>query len=111
LIHSDQTGFIKGRYIGQNIRLLEDILEYTVIKKIPGILLFIDFEKAFDPIEWPFIQNVQERFNFGQVIRKWISVLYNDAESAVLNGGYSTNYFNVSRGVRQGCPLALYCLF
>ena len=58
-IHSDQTGFIKGRYIGQNVRLLEDILEYTNIKKnIPGIVLFIDFEKAFDTIEWPFIQNV-----------------------------------------------------
>lgn len=69
LIHSDQTGFIKGRHIGQNVRLLEDILEYTDIKKIPGIPLFIDFEKAFDTIEWPFIQNVLERFNFGQVIR------------------------------------------
>ena len=57
LIHSDQTGFIKGRYIGRNV-LLEDILEYTDIKKIPGILLFIDFEKAFDTIELPFIQNV-----------------------------------------------------
>ena len=40
------------------------------IKKIPGILLFIDFEKAFDTIEWPFIQNVPIRFNFGYVIRK-----------------------------------------
>ena len=36
----------------------------------------------------------------------WISVLYSDVESAVLNGGYSTNYFKVSRGVRQGCPLS-----
>ena len=106
LSHSDQTGFIKGRYIGQNVRLLDDILEYTDIKKIPGILLFIDFEKAFDTIEWPFIQNVLERFNFGQVIRKWISVLYSDVESAILNGGYSTNYFKVSRGVRQGCLLS-----
>ena len=106
LIHSDQTGFIKGRYIGRNVRLLEDILEYTDIKKIPGILLFTDFEKAFDTIELPFTQNVLKRFNFGQVIRKWISVLYSDVESAVLNGGYSTNYFKVSRGVRQGCPLS-----
>ena len=106
LIHSNQTGFIKGRYIGQNVRLLEDTLEYTDIKKIPGILLFIDFKKVFDTIEWPFIQNVLKRFNFGQVIRKWISVLYSDVESAVLNGGYSTNYFKVSRGVRQGCPLS-----
>ena len=38
--------------------------------------------------------------------QQWISVLYSDVESAVLNGGYSTNYFKVSRGVRQGCPLS-----
>ena len=104
LIHSDQTGLTKGRYIEQNVRLLEDILEYTDIRKIPGILLFIDFQKTFDTREWPFIQNVLERFNFGQVIRKWISVMSSDVESAVLNGGYSTNYFKVYRGVRQGCP-------
>ena len=29
LIHPDQTGFIKGRYIGQNIRLLNDLMSYT----------------------------------------------------------------------------------
>ena len=106
LIHSDQTGFIKERFIGQNVRLLNDLLEYTDVKKIPGILLFIDFEKAFDTIEWPFIQNVLKHFNFGQVIRKWVSILYSDVESAVINGGYMTNYFKVSRGVRQGCPLS-----
>jgi len=106
LIHSDQTGFIKGRFIAQNVRLLNDLLEYTDVKKIPGILLSIDFEKAFDTIEWPFIQNVLRRFNFGQVIRKWVSILYSDVESAVINGGYTTNYFKVSRGVRQGCPLS-----
>ena len=81
-------------------------MEYTDVQKVPGILLFIDFEKAFDTIEWPFIQNVLKCFNFGPVIRKWVSVLYSDVESAVMNGGYSTNYFQVSRGVRQGCLLS-----
>ena len=81
-------------------------MAYTDDQKIPGILLFIDFEKAFDTIEWCFIQNVLECFNFGPVVRKWVSILYRDIESAVMNGGYSTNYFKVSRGVRQGCPLS-----
>ena len=106
LIHSDQTGFIKGRFIGENVRLLNDLLEYTDVQNIPGILLFIDFEKAFDTIEWPFIQNVLKCFNFGPVIGKWIATLYSNVESAVINGGYTTNYFKVSRGVRQGCPLS-----
>ena len=51
-----------------------------------------------------FIQNVLKCFNFGPVIRKWVSVLYKAVESAVMDGGYSTNYFKVSRGVWQGCP-------
>ena len=57
LVHSDQTGFVNGRYIGHNIRLLNDIMEYTDMKKLPGIFLFVDFEKAFDTIEWSFISN------------------------------------------------------
>ena len=65
LIHSDQTGFVNGRYIGQNIRLLSDIMEYTETKKIAGIFLFVDFEKAFDTLEWSFISKTLEVFNFG----------------------------------------------
>ena len=51
LIHSVQTGFVKGRFIGQNVRLLNDLMEYSKLKKVPGILLFIEFEKAFDTLE------------------------------------------------------------
>ena len=62
LIHSDQTGFVKGRFIGKNVRLLNDLMEYTELKKVPGILLFIDFEKAFDTLEWHFIQRTSLKF-------------------------------------------------
>ena len=60
-------------------------MEYTDVKKIPGILMFIDFEKAFDTIEWFFLQNVLKHFNFGPVIRHWVSTLFSDVESAVFN--------------------------
>ena len=85
LIHSDQTGFIKDRYIGQNIRLLSDLMD---AKKISGIFLLVDFEKAFDSIEWSFINNTLELFNFGPSIRKWFSVLFNGGETTVMNAGY-----------------------
>ena len=51
LINTDQTGFINGRYTGQNIRLLSDIMEFSNTKKFQGIFLFVDFEKAFDTLE------------------------------------------------------------
>ena len=86
--------------------VVNGIMAYTNIEKLPGILLFVDFEKAFDSIEWNLISKVLEVFNFGPAIRKWFSVIYNDAESAAMNNGFLTNYFKISRGVRQGCPLS-----
>ena len=50
LVHTDQTGFIKGRYIGGNIRLIIDIMEHTKSESIPGILVSVDFRKAFDSL-------------------------------------------------------------
>ena len=51
LIHPDQTGFIKGRYIGKNIRLLNDLMSYAESNKLSGIFLLVDFEKTFDSLE------------------------------------------------------------
>ena len=65
VVHSDQTGFIKGRYIGQNIRLIIDIMEHTKSQNKPDILVLLDFQKAFDSLEWPFMMNTLDIFNFG----------------------------------------------
>ena len=54
LINCIQTGFMKGRYIGQNIRPINDIMEQTEIQNIPGIPLLVDFRKAFDTVEWDY---------------------------------------------------------
>ena len=81
--------------LAENVRLLNGA------EKLPGILLFIDFRKASDTTEWNFIHKCIELYNFGQNIRKWISFLYNNVESGVMNAGFMTNYFKVSWGVRQ----------
>ena len=80
----------------------------TKIQNIPGILVQLDFCKAFDTIEWSFIKRSLALFNFGDSIHQWISTFYNNLESAVLNNGFCTNFFKLSRGVRQGCPLSPY---
>ena len=98
LICSDQSGFVKGRYMGQNIRLINDILKQTKLQDIPGILLQLDFQKAFDTIEWKFIQNAIAFFNFGESIQCWISTFYTNIQSSVLNNGFSTDYFALSKG-------------
>ena len=106
LINPNQTGFGKGRYIGQTIRLLTDVLEQSKRQDIPGILLLLDFRKAFDTLEWPFIQQTLSVFNFGESIIHWVSTFYVKCVSSVLNNGFCTEPFPLSRGVRQGCPLS-----
>ena len=49
-ITDDQTGILKGRCISENIRLLDSVIKYTDGRNIPGLLLFIDFKKAFDTL-------------------------------------------------------------
>ena len=55
IIHSNQTGYVPGRYIGEAARSILDIMDYTKTYDIPGLVLFIDFEKAFDSLEWNFM--------------------------------------------------------
>lgn len=51
IVNSDQTGFIEGRVTGENIVLIDSIINYTANQNIPGQLLFLNFEKAFDTVE------------------------------------------------------------
>ena len=70
LVHTDQTGFIKGQYIGENIRLITGIMEHTKSESIPGILVSLDFQKAFDSLEWSFMMKTLDLFNFGSSIKR-----------------------------------------
>ncbi len=106
IIHEDQTGYIKGRYIGSNARLLNDYFEHCESYNIPGILLYLDFEKAFDSIEWNFMITVLEKFNSGQGFIKWVKILYNMPVIAIKNNGWISADISLSKGVRQGCPLS-----
>ena len=106
IVSEDQSGYIKNRYIGENIRTVLDVIEYTSLKTDPGILLFLDFEKAFDTVSWDFLLKTLDYFNFGENFKKWISIIYNQPIATILNNGHSTNFFPISRGIRQGCPIS-----
>ena len=65
IIGETQTGFMKGRYIGECMRLICDLIDKC---NEPEILILLDFEKAFDSIEWPFICKLLQFFGFGKSI-------------------------------------------
>ena len=76
LISEDQTGFINGRYIGENTGLMYDSLHITDTLNIPGLLLMVDFEKAFDSVSWNFILQVLNFSNFGESLKQWVRVIF-----------------------------------
>ena len=67
-----------------------------------GFLVAADFEKAFDSVDHEFLFNILELFGFGHSFCLWVKVLYTDITSCVMNGGYSTGYFDIKRGCKAG---------
>jgi hypothetical protein len=86
IVSPDQNGYIKGRFIGENIRLISDIIEYKNANNRPGLIALLDFEKAFDTVNWQFLQHTLEAFNFGETFQKWTKIIYTDITSCCLKG-------------------------
>ena len=106
LINKNQSAYIKGRFIGENARLILDIFDYCEENNYDGILLFLDFEKAFDSVEWNFLIKSLEKFNFGREFITWIKILYCNPVFRVKNNGWLSKTSKMSRGIRQGCPIS-----
>jgi len=106
LIHPDQTGYIKGRYIGNNARHVLDIFELVNSQNMSGAIVSLDFQKAFDSLEWNFMSCALEKYNFGPKFLHWINVLYNKPSFVIKNNGWLSQNVNMSRGIRQGCPIS-----
>ena len=89
IISSHQCGFLSGRSIADSTRLVYNLMSHTEKNKIPGLLMLIDFEKAFDSVSWSFVLDF---FGFDNDFINWIKLFNN----------------NVKRGCRQGDPTVPY---
>ena len=108
IISYDQCGFMSNRSVADNIRLLYDILYSSLEQKKPGLLLLIDFEKAFDSVAWSFIKKALVFFNFKSDIIHWIEFFYKNIKSTVIVNNAPTPWFPILRGCRQGDPISPY---
>ena len=106
LINPDQTGYVTGRCIGENVRLIDDLIHYTDKLNQKGITIFLDFKKAFHSIEWNYLLEALQPFNFGHDIQNWLKSFYNNVTSCVLNNGHASTFSSLQRGGRQGCLLS-----
>ena len=81
VIHPDQSGFLKGRNIDNNVRLPLDVIEYTNFNKLPTAVLLLDIEKAIDSVSHEFHFSVLECFDFGKKFIQWVKTFYSSRKS------------------------------
>ncbi|GBG78679.1 hypothetical protein CBR_g27902 [Chara braunii] len=113
LIHPTQTGFVPHKQILANVLLIRQILEMSQTVDPPLATLFLDFEKAYDRVRWPFLLQGLRIRGMGEVFVKAVQSVLQSTEARIQENGFFSAPLRVTRSVRQGCPLspALYILY
>ncbi|GFS09237.1 retrovirus-related Pol polyprotein from type-1 retrotransposable element R2 [Elysia marginata] len=106
IVHENQSGFISGRKICSHIRLLDDIIRYTGTEKTEGIVVSLDYKKAFDSVYKEAILAALKEFNFGPNFIKYIETILSNTESATKKGVWMSKFNKTEKGVRQGCNVS-----
>ena len=106
LIHLSQTGFVRNRNILDNLFSFWEVvaLAKRTINKVVVVLL--DFEKAYERVCWKFLESVMGKLSFQESWIKGYTRLYRNASNCVSLAGERGAFFQISRFVRSGCPLA-----
>lgn len=99
---------MKDRYILANVLLAFEAIEWSKESKQNLVIMLLDFEKAYDRVNWTFLKATMRKMSFSEVWIHWTASLYRDAESSVLVNGKKMRWIQIQRSVRQGCFLAPY---
>ena len=108
LIHPDQKAFVRGRSIHQHIRFLKDFQDLSTHRSEEAYATFLDFEKAYDRVDWNYMYRVLQKMGFGEAFIQWIKLLYHDTKVSLLLNGSLSPEISPSRGVKQGDPLSAF---
>ena len=106
LIHPDQKGFVKRRSIHHHIRFLADLQDLVTSRDEEAYALFLDFQKAFDRVNWDYMFRLLERMGFDTAFLQWIQLLYTDPQAHLVINQTIQPALHPTRGVKQGDPLS-----
>ena len=100
IIHKNQVGYVEGRSINDHIRLIDDIISTANNEQLEGMLISLDYKKAFDTLSKSSIITALKKFNFGPMFIQFVSTIINGGEASVKNAGWHSEWFATTRGVR-----------
>lgn len=103
----NQSGFIKGRLLNDNVLLAQELIrDLPNCSPTPNVAIKLDMAKAYDRVQWSFLIKVLRRMGFPAT---WISLIercINSCWFSILINGTPAGFFKSSRGLRQGDPLS-----
>lgn len=82
------------------ILVVNELLDSRLKSKVPGFMLKLDFQKAFDTVSWDFLDSLLEKYGFGSKWRFWLRANCISARFSVLVEGAPVGFFPSSRGLR-----------
>ena len=106
VIGSNQTEFVKGRNILEGVVVLHEIIHELKSTKKRGLILKIDFEKAYDKVRWDFLEEVLIGKGFPPQWISWVMQSVQGGRVCVNVNSQRGQYFRTFRGLRQGGPLS-----
>ncbi|GAU27943.1 hypothetical protein TSUD_146580 [Trifolium subterraneum] len=106
VVSKSLTAFIKGRQILDGILIANEVVDEARRTKKELLLFKVDFEKAYDSVDWGYLDAVMGKMSFPVLWRKWIKECVCTATASVLVNGSQTDEFPLERGLRQGDPLS-----
>ena len=108
LIDESQNAFVGNRQILDGVLIADESLKWLKKNRISGALIKVDFQMAYDSINWAFLRKVMEKLGFGRTWIAWIMECVSSASMSVLLNGSPLRPFKMERGLRQGDPLSPY---
>jgi hypothetical protein len=106
VVASTQSAFIKGRNLVDSVMVVNEVVDLAKKSGRACLVLKVDFEKAYDSVEWGFLEYMLRRFGFGNKWIDWIKACVFAGNLSVLINGSPSTEINIQRGLKQGDPLA-----
>lgn len=106
LVGETQSAFVQKRQILDSVLVANKVIWWMKKKKWKGVLLKLDFHKAYDNVRWDFLDNVLRLIGFGLIWRKWIECCITTALMSILINESPPVPLKLERGLRQGDPLS-----
>lgn len=106
LVQTDQVGFIHSRQASDGTCRFIDMIHWAEHYQMPSLLISLDAEKAFDRVNWLYLDLVLQKFGIHGPFRQAILGLYSGPNTKVLTSGILSSPFPITNGTRQGCPLS-----